>query len=200
MHPGWCRNLIEAGRVAGGERVLVVVDEPLVEEGAQLARRAARGGRRAAARALDGDDRPMRTRPRPRSTAARESSLVLFLSQRAARRRGRRALRAGAGGASRRAAARSTWGSSTASCCAASSREPAPDSPTSPARCSSDWTAARPSAIRGRAGTDLTLRVGGRPWLTDATPLGRATSRTTRAARSSSRRTATAPTACSSPT
>jgi len=34
---GWCRNLVEAGAVRAGERVLVVVDEPLAEEGAELA-------------------------------------------------------------------------------------------------------------------------------------------------------------------
>ena len=37
VHPGWCLNLVDAGRVKAGERVLVVVDEPLVEEGSQLA-------------------------------------------------------------------------------------------------------------------------------------------------------------------
>ncbi|MCA1683314.1 MAG: hypothetical protein LC685_04930, partial [Actinobacteria bacterium] len=36
-HPGWCENLIRAGRLAAGERVLVLVDEPLAEEGSQLA-------------------------------------------------------------------------------------------------------------------------------------------------------------------
>jgi hypothetical protein len=35
--PGWCRNLIEAGRLEPGERVLVMVDEPLVVQGSQLA-------------------------------------------------------------------------------------------------------------------------------------------------------------------
>jgi ankyrin repeat protein len=33
-HPGWCTNLIEAAGLRAGERVLVVVDEPLTEEGA----------------------------------------------------------------------------------------------------------------------------------------------------------------------
>jgi hypothetical protein len=36
-HPGWCENLIKAGGLKPGERVLVVVDEPLAAEGAQLA-------------------------------------------------------------------------------------------------------------------------------------------------------------------
>ena len=35
--PGWCRNLVEAGRLQHGEEVLVVVDEPLIEQGSQLA-------------------------------------------------------------------------------------------------------------------------------------------------------------------
>jgi len=33
---GWCRNLIDAGRLETGENVLVIVDEPLVEQGSQL--------------------------------------------------------------------------------------------------------------------------------------------------------------------
>src|SRR5439155_2345789 len=35
-HPGWCRNLVGAARLEPGEHVLIVVDEPLVEEGSQL--------------------------------------------------------------------------------------------------------------------------------------------------------------------
>ena len=35
--PGWCRNLIEASGLRAGEEVLVFVDEPLVEQGSQLA-------------------------------------------------------------------------------------------------------------------------------------------------------------------
>ena len=35
-HPGWCENLVQASSLKPGERVLVVVDEPLAEEGAQL--------------------------------------------------------------------------------------------------------------------------------------------------------------------
>ena len=36
-HPGWCENLVAAGGLRQDERVLVVVDEPLLEEGSQLA-------------------------------------------------------------------------------------------------------------------------------------------------------------------
>ena len=36
-HPGWCENLVKASSLVPGERVLVVVDEPLVAEGAALA-------------------------------------------------------------------------------------------------------------------------------------------------------------------
>src|SRR4051812_48123099 len=36
-HPGWCENLVAAGGLKPGEHVLVVVDEPLAEQGAQLA-------------------------------------------------------------------------------------------------------------------------------------------------------------------
>ena len=39
-----------------------------------------------------------------------------------------------------------------------------------PPRCSRELEGCETIRIRGRAGTDLTLRVAGRPWLTDATP------------------------------
>src|SRR5215211_7529625 len=35
-HAGWTQNLIQAGRLRPRERVLVVVDEPLAAEGAEL--------------------------------------------------------------------------------------------------------------------------------------------------------------------
>ena len=35
-HPQWCANVIHAGGLSAGERVLVLVDEPLAEEGSQL--------------------------------------------------------------------------------------------------------------------------------------------------------------------
>ena len=69
------------------------------------------------------------------------------------------------------AAARSSSASSTASCCAASCRNPARTSSGRRATCWRSSRAARRSRVRGRAGTDLTLRVGGRPWHTDALPL-----------------------------
>ena len=37
-HPGWCENLVKAVGAVPGERVLVVVDEPLVAEGARSSR------------------------------------------------------------------------------------------------------------------------------------------------------------------
>ena len=37
QHPGWCENLLKAAGLKHGERVLVVVDEPLATEGTQLA-------------------------------------------------------------------------------------------------------------------------------------------------------------------
>ena len=42
--PGWCRNLIDAGRLQPGEHVLVMVDEPLVEQGSQLAQAVRQAG------------------------------------------------------------------------------------------------------------------------------------------------------------
>ena len=53
--PGWCRNALAAARVRPGERVRVVVDEPLLAEGEQLAEARPSRGRRGAAGALPED-------------------------------------------------------------------------------------------------------------------------------------------------
>ena len=73
VHPGWCRNLIEAGRVEDGERVLVVVDEPLVEEGAQLADALRRAGAEPRLELWAAEERPMAHPPASVLEGAREA-------------------------------------------------------------------------------------------------------------------------------
>src|SRR5207237_613612 len=94
-HPGWCRNILGAARVETGERVLVLVDEPLVEAGAQLLAAAKHAG-----------------------------------------------------------------------------AEPGVDLSDPARRLLAELQGTREVHVRGAAGTDLTLRVEGRPWLSDALPLG----------------------------
>jgi hypothetical protein len=61
--PGWCRNLIEAAHVRPGDAVLVVVDEPLVAEDAQLADAVRSAGAEVRLDLWAADERPMRHAP-----------------------------------------------------------------------------------------------------------------------------------------
>jgi hypothetical protein len=61
--PGWCRNLIEAAHVRPGDAVLVVVDEPLVAEDAQLADAVPSAGAEVRLDLWAADERPMRHAP-----------------------------------------------------------------------------------------------------------------------------------------
>src|SRR6266540_6233825 len=79
-HPGWCENLIKAGGLKPGERVLVVVDEPLAAEGAQLAAAVKDAGGEPRLELWAGH-RPMTSAPREVLDGARTADLSLFLSQ-----------------------------------------------------------------------------------------------------------------------
>src|SRR5207237_202396 len=78
--PGWTRNLIRASRVEAGERVVVLVDEPLVEEGAQLLA-ALRDAGAAPRLELWTGERPLAHAPPGVLEALRDASLLLFLAQ-----------------------------------------------------------------------------------------------------------------------
>ena len=170
VYPGWCRNLIEAGRVREGERVLVVVDEPLVEEGAQLADALRSAGAEPRLELWAAEERPMQQAPPSALEGARESSLVLFLSQ--APRGDEADARFELGETVLAAGGREIYlGLVDGELLRGELSRPAPDLADA-ARALVDRLEGTGSVrIRGRAGTDLTLRVGGRPWLTDATPL-----------------------------
>jgi hypothetical protein len=60
--PGWCRNVIEAARLHSGEEVVVYVDEPLVEQGSQLATAVKEAGARPTFELWAGE-RPMSNAP-----------------------------------------------------------------------------------------------------------------------------------------
>src|ERR671924_492771 len=79
-HPGWCRNLVGAARIEAGERVLIVVDEPLVEEGSQLLAAVKEAGAEPRLELWAGK-RPLASAPKPVRDGVRESSVFLFLTQ-----------------------------------------------------------------------------------------------------------------------
>jgi leucyl aminopeptidase (aminopeptidase T) len=165
-HPRWCENLIKAGGLKAGEQVLVVVDEPLAAEGAQLA---------AAVKDADGEprlelwagERPMATAPPKVLEGARAANLSFFLSQapRADEAAPRfQLLEAVTGHGGRQI----FMGLVDGELLNGELSEPAHDVSASARQLLRDLDGCETIRIRGRAGTDLTLKVAGRPWKTDA--------------------------------
>ena len=90
-HPGWCLNLVEAAGLKPGERVLVVVDEPLAAEGAQLAAAMKDAGGEPRLELWAGE-RPMSNAPPAVLDGAADGRRLALPLPGATRRRGRGAL------------------------------------------------------------------------------------------------------------
>src|SRR2546423_9588573 len=78
--PAWTQNLIRASRVEPGERTVVLVDEPLVEEGSQLLAALEDVGAEPRL-ALWTGDRPLAHAPPAALEALADASLLLFLTE-----------------------------------------------------------------------------------------------------------------------
>jgi len=170
-HPGWTLNLIEAGRVDPGERVLVVVDEPLADEGAQLCAAVTDAGGETRLELWAADERPMAHAPAGVLAGARESTLCLFLAQEplAAEADARFELAEAILGHGREI----YLGLVDGELLRGELSAPAPQLSTTARELLDQVEGAETIRISSAAGTDLTLRVAGRPWLTDALPLQR---------------------------
>src|SRR5262249_57396599 len=79
-HPAWCENLIEAGGLKEGERVLVVVDEPLLVEGSELAAAVKDAGGEPRLELWSGE-RPLQEPPQPVLDGGTTADLSFFISQ-----------------------------------------------------------------------------------------------------------------------
>jgi Thermophilic metalloprotease (M29) len=168
--PGWCRNLLEAGRLRPDERVLVMVDEPLVEQGSQLAEAVEQAGGRPRLELWAGTERPLEHAPPGVIEGAQEATLCFFLAQNPI----------GAEAAARFEVLETMTGHGgrqiylaliTPELLAGELSEPQPKLEDPARRLLAELEGSKEIRIRGRAGTDLTLRVDGRPWLSDALPL-----------------------------
>ena len=168
-HPGWAANLIGAGGLQPGEHVLVVVDEPLAACGSELAAAVLDAGGLPQLELWAGD-RPLAAPPPAVSQAANGVDLCFFLSQ---------APRADEGGA-RVELLRAVTGTGgreiylglvDPELLRGELSEPTPDLSEAAQSLLGRLEGAELVHIRGRAGTDLRLRVAGRNWLTDALPL-----------------------------
>ena len=166
---GWTENLIRAGRLEPGEQVLVVVDDPLRREGEELATAVRNAGGTARLELWTAPERPLEHAPPAVLEGAREATLCFFLAQEplapegAARFELAEAVRPG----------REIYlGLVDGELLRGELSEPAPDLEEQARKVLAQLEGSETIHVRGTAGTDLTLRVGGRPWLTDALPLG----------------------------
>ena len=167
--PGWCRNLVDAASIRPRERVIVVVDEPLVEEGAHLVAAIAEAEARAELLLWAGE-RPLAHAPPEILAAAERADVSLHLQQ---------APRGEEGGArfelleavTSHGGRQIFMGLVDPPLLHGELSEPAPDLEASARALLARLEGADELRVRGRAGTDLALRLGGRPWKSDALPL-----------------------------
>ena len=159
---GWCGNLIAAGRLQPGESVLVVVDGPLREEGAQLVATAADAGGRPQLEPWNGAAPPVE--------AGRQADLLFLLLEEPksieveARFRLLEAVTDHGGRALGLLFVDGPLLRGELS-------QPQPNLTAAADRLLAALDRAETVHVRGAAGTDLALEVGGRRWHTDARPL-----------------------------
>jgi hypothetical protein len=155
--------------VQPGERVLVVVDEPLAEEGSELA---------AAIRDLGAEpqlelwagERPLAEPPPAIRTAAEKADIYIFLAQEP--RPDEAGARIALNEVARLKNARALFlGFVDRGLLTGELSQPPAELGGAARKLLDEVAGAETVRITGRAGTDLTLRVTGRPWLTDTLPM-----------------------------
>jgi hypothetical protein len=164
-HPGWSVNLVQAAGLQPGEAVLVVVDEPLLEQGSQLVATCADAGGRPRLEVWTGDH-PMEHAPPAVLDAADHADVCYFVHQNAL---------AAEAGARFELMQRVTghggreifMGFITPELLADELSSPAPDLVEAAERLLDEVAGADRMHLTSPGGTDLTLRVGGRPWRDD---------------------------------
>jgi hypothetical protein len=167
--PAWATNLIRAGRLQPGERVLVVVDEPLVEEGSELAS-AARDAGGESQLGLWAGERPLLQPPPTVAEAAKGVDLCIFIAQEP--RRDEAGARIMLSEIVRTGGGREIYSGLIDSTLLREELSKPPPDLAEPASALLDQLEGRDTIhIRGRAGTDLRLQIGDRPWQTDAQPI-----------------------------
>jgi len=168
-HPGWCENLIRAAGLRPGERVLVVVDEPLVEDGSALQAAVRDAGGKPVLQLWRGE-RPLSRAPAPVLEAAGSADVSFFLAEQplgeeAAARFSLLEAMIEHGGR------QIFLGFVDSELLNGELSRPAVDLEEVARGLLEELEGVDRIRIRGRAGTDLELNVAGRPWQTDAGPL-----------------------------
>ncbi|MBW3593118.1 MAG: aminopeptidase, partial [Actinobacteria bacterium] len=170
-HPGWCKNLVGAARVAPDERVIVVVDEPLAEEGSQLIAALADAAARPDLFVWTGE-RPLEHAPPEILEAAESADVSLHLQQEP---------RGEEGGArfelleavTAHGGRQIFMGFVDGELLRTELSEPAPNLEDKARSLLEQLEGVDELRIRAPGGTDLGLRAAGRNFLSDATPLER---------------------------
>ena len=168
-HAGWTHNLIAAGRLQDGERVLVVVDEPLAPEGAELLAAVQDAGADARLELWTGE-RPLQKAPQAVLDAAETADLSLFLAEKPLPEEGGarftllQTMTAHGG-------RQIFLGFVDGELLRGELSQPASDLERPARDLLAQLEGAETIRVRGRSGTDLTLRIAGRPWRSDALPL-----------------------------
>ena len=152
-----------------GERVVVLVDEPLVEEGSQLLA-ALRDAGAAPRLELWTGERPLVHAPPRALEALLDASLLLFLSE-APRGDEASARFETTEGLMERGGRGIYLGFVDSALLSGELSKPGVDLSETAKRLLAEVEGSREVRIRGRSGTDLTLRIDGRGWQTDALPL-----------------------------
>jgi leucyl aminopeptidase (aminopeptidase T) len=168
-HAGWTQNLIQAGRLSAGERAVVVVDEPLAAEGAELLAAIEDAGADARLELWTGD-RPLTKAPQAVLDAAETADLSLFLAEKPLPEEGAARfslLQTVAGHGGRQI----FLGFVDGDLLRGELSQPATDLEPAARGLLEQLEGSATIRVTGRSGTDLTLRVDGRPWLSDALPL-----------------------------
>ena len=169
-HPGWCNNLIRAAQVEAGERAMVLVDEPLAREAEELAAALRDVGAEPDV-VLWAGERPFENAPTEATEAARAAAVGFHLQQ--APRGEEGAARFEVLHAMEEDGGRMLFlGFVDGPLLAGELSQPTPDLAEVARSLLAQLDGARELHIRAPAGTDLTMRVEGRTFLSDAFPLG----------------------------
>lgn len=156
---GWTENLVRAAGLRPGEKLLVVADAPLAAQGEQLGETGRAAGAEVRVERWDGAAPPL--------ASGAWADVALFVSQepRGAEASARFALLEAVTGNGGR---QIYMGFVTPELLEGELSRPAPDLAPAAERLLAELEGTRELHVTGAAGTDLRLRVEGRPWLTDA--------------------------------
>ncbi len=167
--PGWCDNYLAAAGVAPGERVRIAVDAPFAAEAEELAQAARELGAEARVACMPSERPMLEPTPELLDTAAwADVSIGLLRQSYVEEIPARRAMVEVLLGHGGRALSSSDIDHEQL---LGELSQPVPDMSGRARELLGRVEGARELRIRGAAGTDLLLRIGGRRWLTDALPL-----------------------------